>query len=166
MKDRLFFVTTTLLTGLLFMSVVFANAGGETDPVVTKSYVDKKISEITTGGSGELSEYQMEFIIEEITNNLAGGNISTSGDTYVPVQASSGSIIIGEEGTEIILRSGKAVGYVEGSDGIVDITSGDELVNGSTVSKNHMLIIPRADGRGVKCSTDSWFIIKGGYTIR
>ena len=144
-------------------------AGSSSDPVVTKSYVDKKISDaLGKGSSGELSEYQMEFIISEIKQSLADELNGTGaiGDSYVPVNVEAGFILIGEEGTEIILRSGQAEGYTDGAEGVVNATTGEEVTNGTKINKNNLLIIPRSDGRGVKCATNSWFIIKGGYSIR
>ena len=37
--------------------------------------------------------------------------------------------------------------------------------NGNTIENNNLLIVPRDDGRGVKTTEDSWFIIKGEYKI-
>lgn len=152
--------------GLLGLNSVLAssNAGGSEDPVVTKSYVDKKLAEISGGSSSaELSEYQLEFIIEEVKRELGQGNATGS---YVPVQVFAGQTLIGQEGTEVILRSGSASVYTEGVDGIVNVTSGQDIKNGNGVEKNNLLIIPRSDGRGVTCTLDSWFMVKGGYSIK
>ncbi|MEA4816524.1 MAG: hypothetical protein VB120_06675 [Lachnospiraceae bacterium] len=157
--------TGVLLTGIicLSLSVVGVASGAEpgdaSDPLVSKSYVDSKISETLSGlSSSNLSE-------DEIVNEVLSKVNSASAAQYVPVSASAGSIVIGGEGTEIILRSGAGIGYVIGSDGMVDATTGADVKNGTGIEKNHMLIVPRNDGRGVKVTSDAWFIIKGTYNI-
>ena len=153
------------LTGIICLSLSFAGTasgaepGDALDPLVSKSYVDSKISETLSGlSSSNLSE-------DEIVNKVLSKINASAGSQYVPVSASAGSIVVGGEGAEIILRSGSGVGYVIGSDGMVDATTGTDIKNGAKVEKNHMLIVPRNDGRGVKVTSDAWFIIKGSYNI-
>lgn len=170
-KTKAAIAVSIIAIGILSINVLASSnqAGSASDPVVTKSYVDKKISDaLGKGSSGELSEYQMAFIISEIKESLADEMNSKGavGASYIPVNVEAGFILIGEEGTEIILRSGQAEGYTEGAEGIVNATTGEEIGNHTKISKNNLLIIPRSDGRGVKCATNSWFIIKGGYSIK
>ena len=127
-----------------------ADPGTSGDPLVTKSYVDEAISNLLNVLSGGTS-----------------GSLSTSqGEAFVPVKVVLGEKVIGGEGAEIILRSGNAVSYTSGEDGIIDVTSGQEFYNNSNLEKNHLLIVPRDDGRGALItSEEAWFIIKGDYTI-
>lgn len=131
-------------------SVYAATAGSEADPLVSKSYVDDKINQvismINTGSSTTVVD-------------------SSSADTYVPVSAAVGQTVTGGEGTEIILRAGKGNVIINGVDGIVDATTGGDLKNGAAVTKNHIMIVPRADGRGIKVTEAAWFLIKGDYSI-
>jgi hypothetical protein len=135
------------------VATAFGAAGSEDDPLVSKSYVDDKITqvlEIVNGGSVSTD----------------GTVTSTAGTSYTPVYASVGQIVLGGEGTEIILRSGKGDIYITGADGIVDSTTGANLKNGDKATTNHMMIVPRNDGRGVKVTEAAWFLIKGDYTIQ
>ena len=84
---------------------------------------------------------------------------------FTVVEVPEGGRLIGEMGTEMILRAGTAVAIDNGADGITDLTSGQDLKSGESVVRNHMLIIPRADGRGISCSTHCYVMVKGGYTI-
>ena len=140
-------VSAAAICASVFSTGLAADPGSQSDPLVSKSYVDKKIEEA------------LGAVSEGTTGNTSGG----SADTYVPVSATAGGIIIGHEGTEIILRSGSATAFVGGENGLVNATTGAELMNGAAVEKNNILIIPRFDGRGVQAATDAWFIIKGGY---
>ena len=173
--------------------------GSEADPVVTKSYVDKLILEVMASvknsgntsnssnqGKIEISEYQMEFIIEEVTaqvlKSVAAQQPTTQTQqqsqsqtqtpaqtaeisTYKPVNLAAGQILIGEEGTEIILRSGTAKGYTMVSDGLANTTTGQDVGNNADIGRNNMLIVPRGDGRGVKAATEVWLLVKGAYYI-
>ena len=172
-------VTAALICGTLY-SVNAANAepGSSADPVVTKSYVDEKISELmgvfnnsgngnTTGtNGGTISSADKEEIVNSVMEQLSGLSGGTDSSTYKPVSAIKGQVIIGGEGSEIILRSGQAVGYCTGTDGIVNATKGTEGFNDTNIEKNNLLIVPRNDGRGVRVTTEeAWFIIKGSYQI-
>ncbi|MCL2462149.1 MAG: hypothetical protein FWF44_05735 [Defluviitaleaceae bacterium] len=130
-------------------------AGSAADPVVTQSYVDQKYNQLLT-----------------MIQNMAQGQTAPSGSpdnaaasSYTPVSASAGQTIICGEGTEIILRSGAAVAYCQGENGLSDVTQAVDLTNGMKLTANHLLIVPRADGRGVSVTADAWFLIKGDYTI-
>jgi len=103
--------------------------GSETDPVVTKSYVDSKT-------------------------------------TFATLQLTAGQRLIGGEGAEIILRSGEATAIDNGANGVSDITLGTDLMTGNQVGLNHLLLVPRSDGRGIVAQTDVWIMIRGAYTIQ
>lgn len=148
---EIFFATAAVL-GVVS---AFGAAGTQDDPLVSKSYVDDKINQviemINNGGSS--------------TNTAATVSTAAAGG-YTPVYASVGQTVIGGEGTEIILRSGKGNIAITGVDGVVDATTGQNLGNGAAASPNHIMIVPRNDGRGVKVTEAAWFLIKGDYTIQ
>lgn len=123
--------------------------GSSEDPVVTKSYVDKVVSALK-------SELQS-------APAAPGGESSAQWEV---VFAEAGKTIIGGQGTEMILRSGKAVAVCEGENGLSDLTGGADIMNGSNIGLNHLLLIPRADGRGIKCTTDAYVMVLGFYEIK
>lgn len=129
-------------------SVYGADAGSQSDPLVSKSYVDDKI----------------EQVMAKIGSGSSG--TASSGATFTPVNVAVGKTIIGGEGTEMILRAGKANVVISGSEGITDATTGQALYNGHKAILNHLTIIPRADGRGFKVTEAAWFLVKGEYTIK
>ena len=50
--------------------------------------------------------------------------------------------------------------------GISDITAGADLPAGTNVSTNHLLLVPRDDGRGLTITSDiAYLMIKGAYSI-
>jgi hypothetical protein len=153
------------------MAMAQSEPGGEQDPLVTKSYVDSKIEEIEGTGSGDISEYQIEFIIDEVTQRIIDEGLEPSyrssgdADVYVPVSLFAGQTILGGEGTEMILRSGSAIGYSSGPDGLANTTTGGDVKLGDAVGVNNLLIIPRNDGRGLTATSDIWLLVKGNYNV-
>lgn len=130
---------TVLIAATAAVGAETYEPGSENDPVVTKSYVDSKIAAISSDGEG--------FVFQ-------------------PVSLDAGDKLIGGEGTEIILRSGEAKAITNGTNGISDLTSGKDLSQGAAISQNHLLLVPRADGRGISAVTGTWVLIKGSYTIQ
>ena len=153
MKNKIFSaVKTALLVAVVATATAFAADSGSSDnPLASKSYVDDKIDEvkalIATGDSTS-------------TVTSTGG-----GDTYEPVYVSVGQTLYGAEGTELILRAGKGTVVLSGVDGIVDASTGSDLKSGASAVKNHIMIVPRNDGRGIRVTEAAWFLIKGDYSI-
>lgn len=86
--------------------------------------------------------------------------------TFKVVEVPDGKTIIGEGGTEMVLRMGKGTIVATQKGGVADLTSGNDLANGSLIPPNHHLLVPLNDGRGLSVETDSLVMVKGGYTIK
>jgi len=86
--------------------------------------------------------------------------------SFSPIQLTQGQKLIGAEGAEIILRSGEASAIDNGLNGISDLTFGTDLMTGNQVVLNHLLLVPRSDGRGISAITDIWIMVRGSYTIQ
>jgi hypothetical protein len=120
-----------------------ASPGSEDDPVVTKSYVDKQISAA-----------------------LAPQPYGAGSGVFLPVEVAAGQKLIGGAGAEIILRSGEAVIISGESNGVSDLTGGLDLLAGAPVQPNHLLLVPRDDGRGLAAHSGLWVMVRGAYTLR
>ena len=142
-----------------------ANPGGAEDPLVSRSYVDMRISELTQmiNNQGVGQQVNTEAVVNEILADIAG--FFGTNTAFVPVHVNAGQIILAGEGTEIIRRSGSATAHVPGQDGIVNVSAGHDVDHGAPIPANHLMIIPREDGRGIRATADSWFIIRGDFTI-
>ena len=119
------------------------NPGSQSDPIVTKSYVD---------------------LVESNLRQYVDSKSSGSRELEV-VYMAGGEQLIAESGTEIILRSGTATVIDAPNGGLCDITAGKDLKNGEKISQNHLLIVPRSDGRGVKAETNVVLMVRGSFTI-
>jgi len=84
---------------------------------------------------------------------------------FTPVELAAGQRLTGAGGTEIILRSGEATAIDNGENGVADLTAGTDLMSGDWVGLNHLLLVPRDDGRGIRALTEGWVMVRGDYEI-
>lgn len=137
-----------ILIVVLSLNIVLANNSQESDPLVTLSYLEKRIN--------ELREY-----IDYNKNQT-----SSEFNKYKVVKIDKGSkVFFEQESLEFILRSGKASAIASHNGGLSDLTVGKDLKTGDLIQKNHLILIPRNDSRGLKTLTDIWIMIKGKYRV-
>lgn len=103
--------------------------GTETDPLVTRSYVD------------QYTQWQI-------------------------VNLKTGQKLVATAGVEIILRAGKATAIASAGGGLADVTAGRDLGPGASLVGNHLLIVPKTDGRGVLAISDCVLMVKGAYAVQ
>ena len=82
------------------------------------------------------------------------------------VNMSKGDVLIGEAGTEIVLRMGTAEIIATQKGGLADLTAGTDLTDGTNMPANHYLVIPVDDGRGIKAKDKVIVMVKGDYTLK
>ena len=121
-------------------SQINAAAGSREDPLVTASYIAKYVAEA-------IEAHSVSYEIVELKRNQR-------------ILAKSGAL-------EVIVRPGsRARVTAPNGTGIADVTAGQELVSGNIVSENHLLVIPRADKRGLVILSDTAFLfVRGDYEI-
>ncbi|MCD5414669.1 MAG: hypothetical protein LR001_06685 [Clostridiales bacterium] len=142
----------TFLSLLLVVQVVYAissEPGSQGDPLVTMSYVDQRME-------------QMQFYIDE---KVAGAERNITASTFEVIEVKAGQTLIAGKGTELIIRGGKATAITSALGGLSDITAARDIQSGETVPANHLIIVPRDDGRGIKATTDLFIMIKGVFSI-
>lgn len=122
--------------------------GTPADPIVSKSYVDTNFA-------------SKDYVDTTFAKKSDGGGTAT----LQAVELKTGQTLTAEAGTELIMRSGKAV-VITSTDGIPDITGGKDLTRGLSAPLNHLLIVPRSDGRGIRALADSWVMVRGAFTIK
>lgn len=82
------------------------------------------------------------------------------------LEVAQGKKVICSSGTELILRSGSATAIDSSLGGLSDVTGGKDLRSGDSVPKNHLLIVPRDDGRGILATSASVVMVRGSYEIK
>ena len=134
------------------IAISYAQPGGESDPVVTLSYIkDTVIPSI------------YDYIDDKLSAKDGG---EAEAQVFSVLELSKGKKIICGAGAELILRSGEATVIATEKGGLADTTGGKDLADGWQVPDNHLLIVPIADGRGAKATTDCIFMVKGKYSVK
>ncbi|GAB7389212.1 hypothetical protein BSNK01_30500 [Bacillaceae bacterium] len=161
---------TFLFAGIIFLFTALAvsasspgQPGSVDDPVVTKSYVDEQLRQLKGQlglGSGQPSSGA----------SPAPGQNGTGGTGNIKVVAlKAGQALIGFEGTELIVRTGKVTAIAGAQkDGLPDLTEGTNITEGKIVPPNHLILVPRSDGRGLRVAPGSptaYIVVRGGYKI-
>jgi len=134
--------------------------GSVEDPVVTKSYVDQKIAAI--GGTNPNSNTNP-------TKPSAGEETDSESSGIDIVLVKAGQTLMMQDGSEAIVRVGKAVAFSSDTNGIADVTDGIDIKSGSKVPNNHLVIFPRG-GRGIMpdpTQTNGLTVmVRGGYEVK
>lgn len=145
MKGRLYKYVVILVILVLVLgtiSLTEATAGSTTDPLITLSYLEMRLSEFSTQENSGNGSALFEIL------NVHEGDVISLG-------ASS----------EIILRAGIAKAFVSEKGGLADITIGRDIGMNENIPKNHLLICPLDDGRGFIFQSEAWIMVKGNYTL-
>jgi len=150
----------TLILLLAFSTVIFAAPGDTSDPIVVLSYLNEQIEAL-------ISKYKLEDIddMQKQIDNLDSSGGSSSGMALEIVEIRNGEKIIAGSGSELILRGGEAVIIGSEMGGISDVTLGKDFVSGMSVVPNHLMIVPRDDGRGVYAEKYAIFMVRGSYEV-
>lgn len=132
-----------------------AEPGTDANPLVAQDYVDSRV-------------YSLNQQLQELRQTQA----SMVSPLFQVLELRAGQQLVAGASAEIIVRSGIAAAVSgEKGDGLSNITIDDSaqgnLVTGQVVPLNHLLLVSRDDGRGIKAVSDRVFILfKGTYTIK
>ena len=162
MKKKMSMWLLAILAALIACTMaVSALPGDNSDPVVTKSYIDKVVEEIKA------------YVADAVSGSSDNGQVdkkeepmqSSGGTGYEIVNVKKGKKITFGESTEVILRAGNGTVFTSDLGGIADVTGGNDLTVGTRVPLNHLLIVPRDDGRGFTTESDAVIMVRGSYSI-
>lgn len=172
-----------LAAALALGAVVFAAQAYSSadDPLISLSYINdvllpQIVELIQKNNRGEdiggvVATTPAETTVTEPAIEYPDGTEHTDG-YYAVVQVGAGETLYASvHACEVIVRSGDAavlspftVKYEE--QGLSDTTDGKELYNGESIPKNHTILIPRDDGRGVSVGAGgAWLMVRGDYRI-
>lgn len=139
-------VATILLAGTYKVGMVAgaatAEAGSSQDPLITKSYLDERLSALGDTSSSN----------------------SSSSTSFKKITLTKGSTMYADAGTEIVLYTGNAKAVSSG-DGIVNVTKGELTANGISLGKYCSYIIPVSQS-GINAVSECVVFVKGSYTIK
>jgi len=175
LKKKIFLILIISLV-LIYPVIGFSSSNTENDdPLITLSYLDFRLDEFSTKVDDNIS--QQSIIVETLENKISEqentiisleekiNNLKVSSSTLEVVELSENQKIILEAGSEIILRAGTAYAITSDQGGLSDVTSGVDIQQDELIPRNHQLIIPRSDGRGVYVDSYAIFMVTGVYDI-
>jgi hypothetical protein len=161
---------------LIYPILGFSSDTAESDdPLITLSYLDYRLDEVNSEFSENISNQSL--IVEDLESTIKEqaelisslkddiNNLKVSSSTLEVVELSGKQKIILEAGSEIILRAGTAYAITSDQGGLSDVTSGVDIKQDESIPRNHQLIIPRSDGRGVYVDNYAIFMVTGVYEI-
>lgn len=168
---------------------VSSQPGSAEDPIVTKSYLDEQLSKLTgqtittqagVSNGGLSAEEVKRLVAAELdawkksngasTTPSAGesSGSETASQSISVVQLQQGETLFAGAGAEVIVRTGKTVAVSTDENGIPDVTAGKDIMAGSAIELNHLLIFPR-EGRGIKPDpkqkSDINLMVRGSYMV-
>jgi len=157
---------TAIATAIIFSSAAFADTSvldTESDPLVTLSYITEILKPQLT------SE-----ILAEVNNLLQ--DISdmppVSYNNFQVIHMNHNQELIASGPLELILRAGECKAFISLEEnikngvGLSDLTGALEILSGQALTKNHYILIPRADGRGIIItSSEAYIMVRGEYQI-
>jgi len=156
MKLKKSYIVVGMAILLIGSATVFSAPGDEDDPLVTQSYINNTVDQIKVYIDQKIRAIETGTSSPDISNELK------------VLELNKGQYLIGSAGTEIILRGGKATAYnVAKNKGISDVTAGVDIDNSDNqLPYNHLLIIPRDDGRGAYCTDKAFFMVRGSFEVK
>ena len=127
-----------LIPACMILAVaVFAAGGGASDPLVSLSYLlDPFRKELVETVDVKLDESDEE-ILERIESE---GTVVQSVSTWAETRLKQGDILAGSTGTNALLLAGHGqIVYDTGA--VIDVTTGEEVVSGSSMVINHRYMV-------------------------
>ena len=160
-KSAIIFVM--IITILTFGVSADEAYSSKNDPLVSLSYVNDVLGPQIM--SQVIEKIESQYVkISDITDMMSG--------ELTLVTLSKGDTLMSKGVCEIVLLSGNATtlitasSNIEAGQGLVDVTDGTVVTNGSLIKANHKIIIPKADGRGIIVTGDSVsLLVRGAYSI-
>ena len=152
----------------LFTVAYAANAGSQTDPLVTKSYLYGPFLNDVQSLVDQTVDNRKAELEDALANVLGqgGGGSDGGGNVFTVVTLRQGETLVGDVGCEVMLRIGTAACGTSDSVGLIDTTTGTNLGNGGSLATNHLYMITIST-RSVTATSDTVKVLaRGPYTIQ
>lgn len=160
-KLKLITIAVSAAITVTAASLAFATDYGANDPLISKSYLESVFYP-------QLTAY-IDARITAAAGSLSASTTTTQSAEYQIVTLYKGQSLYAKSSMEFILRPGASAVVISpsASNGIADLTNATELYNGNSVPINTYCVIPRGDGRGISCVSDTAYVmVRGAYEIK
>ena len=152
---------SVLLNGTV--TVAGAAAGDGDDPLVTLSYLNDTFLGNILQRVDEKIAARNSQIVQQLGGQ--GGSGSATASTFTVVTLSSGQVLTGGIGCEVMLRVGTAAYVASSTPGLIDETTAGTLNNGGALVQNHLYMMTM-EGRGVQATAATTkLLVRGSYTV-
>lgn len=135
----------------------------DNDPIITLSYLkDILLPQTKEELKAELKDELLGELRTEFSEQLPQTYVG-----YTVLELARDTKLTSQEGTvELIVRPGSSAVVVSDipENGLSDISEMKEVLAGDEVGINHLLIIPRNDGRGIVITSETAYVlVRGNY---
>ncbi len=135
-------IFTTFRVGMV-AGATNSTPGTTSDPLITQSYLEKRLSEINIGSQS--------------------GDSKTVEAAYKKISVTKGKKLIVEEGSEFAIYSGDAL--ILGDKGVMNLSAGEILLKGDQTS-TYQNYLSLSASSGIKATDNCIIYVKGSYTIK
>ena len=143
-----------------------AGAGGESDPLVTLSYLNETVLPKLVQDTETKAAARQAELTTQLNQLIAQGCGSTgSSASYTVVTLSAGQRMNLDLGAEVMLRVGSATAGAVVNPALVDITSGGNLNSGEGLVQNHLYMATMTDHYITAGGGTVKVLVRGGYSI-
>ena len=152
------------LCGVLMTTALAAEAGSPQDPLVTLSYLNETFLNTILNRVDEKIAARNTQLAQQMGGQFSGIG-TTSVSTFTVVTLSSGQILTGEIGCEVMLRVGSAVCVAPSAPGLIDETTAGTLNNGGALAQNNLYMMT-IENRAVRATAATTkLLVRGTYTL-
>ena len=146
-------------------------AGGQSDPLITLSYLNqtaipqivKQVEEQTAAKQKEL-ELNLASQISQYLQQGGQGSSSGSSASFAVVSMTSGQVMSLGVGCELLPRIGTVTVRANTSPALIDLSAGGTVDSGAALTRNHLYMATIAD-RTLTASGDVKLLVRGSYSI-
>lgn len=155
----------TICAALNMTISLAAEVGSSGDPLVTLSYLNDTFLPHILGQVDAKIAARNADIVRQLGGTATTPSGGTTADTFTVVTLSSGQVLTGDIGCEVMLRVGTAACVSPSSPGLIDQTTAATLNNGGALAQNHLYMMT-IENRGVKATAATVkVLVRGSYTI-
>jgi len=179
LKKKHVIMVVAIISGIALLQLApDVKAQTDSGPVIyDATYINAKEIEIKNLIQSSNEELKKQILAIPVQTDLekklsdTQNELATLKDSMVfkIIKLPAGKTLIGDASTEIIVRNtNRVTAYIASTatGGISNLISGKDIPNGVIIPANQLLLVPKADGRGMKAIKDADIMIKGTYTIK
>ncbi|HWP79061.1 MAG TPA: hypothetical protein VN446_00310 [Candidatus Acidoferrum sp.] len=150
--------------------IAVSAAGGADDPLITLSYLNSVLLPALKEDQQKQVQELHDAAIAQLREEIAAGGVTApagGSSSYLALEMHEGETIVGFGGAiEVLLRRGVFQAVDPIGDKLANLTKGAEAGDGNELTLQNLYLVPRADGRGVRCVSGSgWVMVRGGYQV-